>query len=253
MNMVSHFSKRLIKQNFRETICLEIKGEVLTSQEMMFKALRGGNLSEQENAYRGFKRDLDILISIGSRNAIISRFNCVGDALHELVRFLETHAPITASIAGASENSGTTVTAPGPKESFTYIVKSLIKGEDAHQKKIDCLNQLLKELQDLNMISHNEDKMAFRALFNGKKVKKQVQWLGNQSQLHVFIDALTEPSKQESRGVTYPINKKWITTAACFVDKNGKPFTIEGLNSPGIKGNGPKLAKELRAIHEFLK
>ena len=84
----------------------------------------------------------------------------------------------------------------------------------------DNLTNLWDSLKNNNFIAADTDPRAFKKVFSGNQITKQIVWTGNPSEFAYFIKLiynvhqLVEDLKQ----------KQWRVACKCFVQANGTPF-----------------------------
>lgn len=99
-------------------------------------------------------------------------------------------------------------------------------------KYIDFIDFSFENLVKKELISSDSSKSSYKSIFNQNVVTKKVNWIGDISQLYLFIQLLVEfPDISKS--------KKWEMTAKCFT-LNGETLISKRFHSQKKPKLGPK-------------
>jgi hypothetical protein len=113
------------------------------------------------------------------------------------------------------------------------------------------LGNLFLELKDkLELIAPDTSLNDFREVFLGRVVTKRIRWVGVNNQLYHFIQTISPkliPHGQKK------LDKKWVITAACFVNREGVAFTKEQLGNPGVNIENVYKRREIGELAKILR
>ena len=101
------------------------------------------------------------------------------------------------------------------------------------QSNIHSFLEAFQSLKELGFIDGDTDLEQFKDIFRNKKInpKKRIKWIGSIKELQWFIKELM----YESQKIENLKNDIWLTTASCFVDKNGNDLSDTQLRTASGK------------------
>jgi hypothetical protein len=236
--------------DFGQSVRAEVPMELKKAKTIIYDRLTSGLLVEQDAFYGQVIRDVEELIGIVNEHTVYARYPCVAEALGSLRDFVTTHQPLTA---GQSRDIRTAViglvTEPMTGFHYRYYEEGGFNEDKALTRSL--LGKLFVELRDnLELIAPDTAIEDFRAIFSGKAVTKPVRWMGVNNQLYHFIRAMSPkllaPGQKR-------LEKKWATTAACFVNREGEPLTEKQLQNPGISSENVYKRREIGELAKILR
>jgi hypothetical protein len=217
--------------DFRKTIRKEVASALKSAKFSIYKRLTSGLFAEQESFCQQVMRDVEELISIVGEQLVYTNYPHIADALCSIRDFVTTHRPLPLR-----EPQATRVAVTGllTKQATGFHYRCYEEGGFNEDKALTrgILGKMFVELRDnLKLIAPDTTIEDFRAIFSGKAVTKRVRWMGVNNQLYCFIQAISPKLRAPGQR---KLEKKWATTAACFVNREGETFTERQLQNPGI-------------------
>jgi hypothetical protein len=111
-----------------------------------------------------------------------------------------------------------------PKDAFLCDFKTFDGG---HLREI--FDELFK-----GFIGNQTKWLNFKNWFTGRVGKNKIVWIADRGDLYFFIKELKDQDKIYNK-------QPWLITEQCFIDRNGKPFLKDQLNSGKNTFNSDKL------------
>jgi hypothetical protein len=236
--------------DFRKSIRVEVARALKNAKFIIYKRLTSGLFVEQGAFFQQVMRDVEELISIVNEQLVYAKYPYIADALCNIQDFVTTHQPL---LPGLPRATGVTVTRPIMEQMTGFRYRCYEEGSFNEDKALtrSLLGGLFAELRDnLELIAPDTAIEDFRAIFSGKAVTKRVRWMGVNNQLYCFIQAITPkllaPGQKR-------LEKKWATTAACFVNREGDTFMEKQLQNPGVSAERVCKGREIGELAKILR
>jgi len=236
--------------DFRKTIRTEIARALKRAKFVIYKRLTSGPFAEQDAFCQQVMRDVDELTGIVDEQLVYAKYPYIADALRDIRGFVATHQPLPL---GSPRVTGVPVTKPVIEQVTSFRYRCYKEGSFNEDKALTrrLLGDLFVELKDnLELIAPDTGIEEFRAIFSGKAITKRVRWMGINSQLYHFIQAI---SPKLFAGGQKKLQNKWATTAACFVNREGEAFMVKQLQNPGSSKEKVHKGREIEEVAKILR
>jgi hypothetical protein len=236
--------------NFGKTIRTEVALELKDAKLIIYDRLTSGLLAEQEAFCQQVMRDIEELIGIVDEHFVYAKYPYIADALCNIRDFVTAHQPLSS---GQTQVAKTTVTGPVMERVVGFHYRCYEGGTSKENKSLarHLLGNLFLELKDkLELIAPDTSLNDFREVFLGRVVTKRIRWVGVNNQLYHFIQTISPkliPHGQKK------LDKKWVITAACFVNREGVAFTKEQLGNPGVNIENVYKRREIGELAKILR
>lgn len=236
--------------DFGQAIRAEVQLELKKAKTTIYERLTSGLLTEQDAFYGQVMRDVEELIGIVNEHAVYARYPYISDALYNIRDFVTAHRPL---IVGQPRAIEVAVTERVVEQVTGFHYRCYEEGSHDEDKTFtrSLLSKLFFGLRDnLELIAPDTTLEDFRAIFSGKVVTKRVRWMGVNNQLYCFIQAISPKLRAPWQK---KLEKKWATTAACFVNREGEAFTEKQLQNPGISTEKVCKGREIGELAKILR
>jgi hypothetical protein len=242
------FMKRVV--DFGQSVRSEIPIELKRAKTIIYDRLTSGPLVEQNAFYGQVMRDVEELVRIVSEDTVYAKYPYIAEALSSIQDFVAVHRPLPAGQIRAVEAA---VTERVMEQVTGFHYRYYEEGSRDEDKALTrkFLGDLFVGLRDnLKLIAPDTTLEDFRAIFSGKVVTKRVRWMGVNNQLYCFIQAI---SPKLCAPWQRKLEKKWATTAVCFVNREGEVFTEKQLQNPGISTEKVCNVREIEELAKILR
>jgi hypothetical protein len=236
--------------DFRKTIRKEVASALKSAKFSIYKRLTSGLFAEQRSFYQQVMRDVEELIGIVDEQLVYTKYTHIADALCNIRDFVTAHKPLPLGKPGATRVA---VTGLLMEQVTGFHYRCYEEGSFNEDKAFtrSILGKLFVELRDnLKLIASDTTLEEFRAIFSGKAVTKRIKWMGFNNQLYRFIQAISPKLRAPGQR---KLEKKWATTAVCFVNREGEAFTEKQLKNPGITTEKVCSGREIGELAKILR